>query len=271
MRVAGRELLRSGPELDAWRAPISNERSDWGTAEGKRWRSLGLDRLRTTVDGIEVTPGDDGTVTVTVRSTAAAPDVTGASFGQTVAYRVDGAGQVRIRHQVEARGDFRTLPYLPRIGLKLKVPERYGTFRWYGRGPVENLNDRKDGTPMGVWSSSVEDQYVEYLKPQDHGNHDDVRWASLTDRGGAGLLVSGDLEAGASAYDELDRAAYPHFLKRNDGWNTLHADHAVTGVGDTPNPVRDQYRVKADGAYDYTLTLRPLDGGASAHTGTGGK
>ncbi|MEU1908591.1 hypothetical protein [Streptomyces hygroscopicus] len=49
-----------------------------------------------------------------------------------------------------------------------------------------------------------------------------MRWASLTDRGGAGLLVSGDLEAGASAYDELDRAAYPHFLKRNDGWNTLH-------------------------------------------------
>ncbi|MGO4421117.1 glycoside hydrolase family 2 TIM barrel-domain containing protein, partial [Streptomyces sp. MCAF7] len=53
MRVGGRELLRSGPELDAWRAPISNERSDWGTAEGKRWRALGLDRLRTTVDGVD--------------------------------------------------------------------------------------------------------------------------------------------------------------------------------------------------------------------------
>ncbi|MEU8876473.1 hypothetical protein AB0D24_36080 [Streptomyces javensis] len=52
---------------------------------------------------------------------------------------------------------------------------------------------------------------------------------------------------------------------------SFQADHAVTGVGDTPNPVRDQYRVKADGAYDHTLTLRPLDVGASAHTGTGGK
>ncbi|WP_254885490.1 glycoside hydrolase family 2 TIM barrel-domain containing protein [Streptomyces sp. NA02950] len=267
MRADGRELLRSGPELDAWRAPISNERSDWGTAEGKRWRTLGLDRLRTTVDGVAVTPGDDGTVTVSVRSTAAAPDVTGASFGQTVAYRVDGAGQVRIRHQVEARGDFRTLSYLPRIGLKLRVPQRYSTFRWYGRGPVENVNDRKDGTPMGVWSSPVRDQYVEYLKPQDHGNHDDVRWASLTDGRRRGLLVSGDLQAGATAYDQLDRAAYPHFLKRNDGWNTLHADHAVTGVGDTPNPVRDQYRVRADRAYDYTLTLRPLGPGTTAHTG----
>ncbi|MES4907487.1 MULTISPECIES: glycoside hydrolase family 2 TIM barrel-domain containing protein [unclassified Streptomyces] len=267
MRVGGRELLRSGPELDAWRAPISNERSDWGTAEGKRWRALGLDRLRTTVDGVDVTPADDGTVTVTVRSTAAAPDVTGASFEQTVDYRVDGSGRIGIRHRVEARGAFRTLSYLPRIGLTLRVPQRYDTFRWYGRGPVENFDDRKDGTPMGVWSSSVQDQYVEYLKPQDHGNHDDVRWASLTDGGGRGLLVSGDLEAGATAYDELDRAAYPHFLKRNAGWNTLHADHAVTGVGDTPNPVREQYRVKADQPYDYTLTLRPLTGKEVASNG----
>ncbi|MFF3767422.1 glycoside hydrolase family 2 TIM barrel-domain containing protein [Streptomyces sp. NPDC001922] len=267
MRADGRELLRSGPELDAWRAPISNERWDWGTAEGKKWSALGLDRLRTTVDGVQVTPGDDGTVSVTVRSTAAAPDVTGATFGQTVTYRIDGAGQVRIRHRAEAQGAFRKLPYLPRIGLKLRVPQRYGTFGWYGRGPVESFNDRKDGTPMGVWSSSVEDQYVEYLKPQDHGNHDDVRWASLTDRRGQGLLVSGDLEASATAYDRLDRAAHPHFLKRNNGWNTLHADHAVSGVGDTPNPVRDQYRVKADRAYDYTLTLRPLGPGATARTG----
>ncbi|WP_421107489.1 glycoside hydrolase family 2 TIM barrel-domain containing protein [Streptomyces sp. NEAU-S77] len=258
MRAGGRELLTSGPELDVWRAPISNERSDWGTAEGKQWRSLGLDRLRATVMGMDVTPGDDGTVTVAFHTTVTPPEATNASFDQTMTYRVDGSGEIGVRHQVRARDEAAKLSYLPRVGMKLKVPERYDTFRWYGRGPVENYNDRKDGTPMGVWSSSVEDQYVEYLKPQDHGNHDDVRWASLTDGRGGGLLVSGDLEVGASAYDDLDRAAYPHLLKRNGGWNTLHADHAVTGVGDTPNPVRDQYRVKADKAYDYTLTLRPL-------------
>ncbi|MEV6397440.1 glycoside hydrolase family 2 TIM barrel-domain containing protein [Streptomyces sp. NPDC051907] len=262
MHADGHELLRSGPQLDVWRAPISNERWDWGSAEGKRWSALGLDRLRTTVDGVRITQNDEDAVTVTVRSTAASPYATDASFRQTMAYQIDRAGEVRIRHQAEAQGAFRKLPYLPRIGLKLTVPQRFGVFRWYGRGPVENYNDRKDGTPMGVWSSSVEKQYVEYLKPQDHGNHDDVRWASLSDGQGRGLLVSGDLEVAATAYDQLDRASYPHFLKRNDGWNTLHADHAVTGVGDTPNPVREQYRVKADRAYDYTLTLRPLGSGA---------
>ncbi|MGW7415089.1 glycoside hydrolase family 2 TIM barrel-domain containing protein [Streptomyces sp. NPDC054863] len=258
MKSGDRELLTSGPELDVWRNPISNERSDWGTAESKKWRALGLDRLRTTVDSTDTVTAPDGTVTVTVRSTAAAPDVTGASFGQTMTYRIDGSGAVRIQHRVEPRGAFRKLSYLPRVGLRLKVPERYDTFQWYGRGPVENFNDRKDGTPMGIWSTSVEDQYVNYVRPQEHGNHDDVRWAALSDGRSGGILVSGDLEASATAYDDLERAAYPHQVRRNDGWNTLHADHAVTGVGDTPNPVRPEYRVRADQSYDYTLTLRPL-------------
>ena len=61
-----------------------------------------------------------------------------------------------------------------------------------------------------------------------------------------------------TGYDHLDRAPYPHMLVRNDGWNTLHVDHAVTGVGETPNSVGEQYRVMADRAYDYTVTLRPL-------------
>ncbi|MFF0741867.1 glycoside hydrolase family 2 TIM barrel-domain containing protein [Streptomyces sp. NPDC004111] len=260
MRSGGRELLTSGPELDVWRNPISNERSDWGTAESKKWRALGLDRLRTTVDATDTATGPDGTVTVTVRSTAAAPDVTGASFGQTMTYLIDGSGAVRVRHQVEPRGEFRKLSYLPRVGIQLRMPQRYDTFQWYGRGPVENFNDRKDGTPMGTWSTSVRESYVNYVRPQEHGNHDDVRWAALSDGRTGGLLVSGDFEASATAHDDLDRAAYPHQVRRNDGWHTLHADHAVTGVGDTPNPVRPEYRVAADRSYDYTLTLRPLTG-----------
>jgi beta-galactosidase len=122
---------------------------------------------------------------------------------------------------------------------------------------MENYNDRKDGARMGVWSSSLEDQYVSYYRPQDHGNHDDVRWALLTD-GRAGLLVGGDLEVSATQYDDLDRALYPFARQRNRGWNTLHVNHAVTGVGDTPNPVRPEYQVRPDRTYSYTTVLRPL-------------
>ena len=259
MRVGNDELLHSGPELDVWRAPIGNESSSWGTDEGTSWRAVGLDRLRTTVDGVDVVPDVDR-VTITARTTVAAADVSDASFVQTITTGVDRTGTVQLTHHVEPVGGMRALPYLPRIGLQLRVPATYDTFTWYGRGPVENYRDRHDGTPIGVWSTSVDEQFVDYLPPQDHGNHTDVRWVVLADDDG-GLLVSGDaqpIESSVTGYDGLDRAPYPHMLVRNDGWNTLHVDHAVTGVGETPNSVGEQYRVMADRAYDYTLTLRPL-------------
>ena len=64
---------------------------------------------------------------------------------------------------------------------------------WYGRGPVENYHDRQDGTPIGVWSTSVDEQFVDYLRPQDHGNHTDVRWVGLAGDDG-GLIVTGDAQ-----------------------------------------------------------------------------
>lgn len=103
---------------------------------------------------------------------------------------------------------------------------------------------------------------VSYYRPQDHGNHDDVRWTLLTD-GRSGLLaagVDGTIEASVTPYDDLDRALYPFARVRNPDWNTLHVDHSVTGVGDTPNPVRPEYQTRPDRAYSYRTLLRPLTG-----------
>ncbi|WP_395111237.1 glycoside hydrolase family 2 TIM barrel-domain containing protein [Actinomadura sp. SCN-SB] len=255
MRYRGTELLRTGPELDVWRPPISNETYTWGNAEGEDWRKAGLDRLTTTPGEITVTP--DGSSGVTVQIASRVNGTGGAFFEQTATYAIDGSGQIDLRHRVVPQGSARTLPYLARVGYTLKLPDRYKSFAWYGRGPVENYNDRKDGTRMGVWSSSVDQQYVSYYRPQDHGNHDDVRWAMLTD-GRAGLLVAGDLEVSVTPYDDLDRALYPFALQRNPGWNTLHVNHAVSGVGDTPNPVRPEYQVRPDRTYTYTTVLRPV-------------
>jgi beta-galactosidase len=255
--AGGHELLAGGPELDAWRAPISNETFAWGTAEGELWRKAGLDRLATTVTGVTTEPDPGGGVRITATSTVAAPDVSGAWFDQTMTYLVAPTGEVQLGHQVTPQGGVRELPYLPRIGVSLAVPDSYATFGWYGR-KVESYVDRKEGSPIGVYSSTVDEQFTEYHRPQDYGNHTDSRWALLTDGSTGGLLVGGATDVSVTPYDDLDRAAYPFQLQRNDGWFTLHASHAVTGVGDTPNPVREHYQVAADTPYDYTLTLRPL-------------
>jgi beta-galactosidase len=70
--------------------------------------------------------------------------------------------------------------------------------------------------------------------------------------------VAGAKDVSVTPYDDLDRAAYPFELKRNPGWVSLHADYGVTGVGDTPNPVRARYQVRPDQDYSATLMIRPL-------------
>ncbi|MBO2448879.1 hypothetical protein J4573_17375 [Actinomadura barringtoniae] len=259
MRYKGTELVKTGPELDVWRPPTSNETYTWGRAEGEDWRKAGLDRLVTTPGAITVTPGGDGKVSISIPSKVSAPGYASAWFDQTATYVVDGSGQIELSHKVSPQGGVRTLPYLARVGFTIKMPDAFTKLAWYGRGPVGNYVDRKDGVKMGVWSSAVDDLYESYYRPQDHANHDDVRWATLTD-GKVGLLVSGDLEVSATPYDDLDRALYPFARVRNPGWNTLHVDHAVTGMGDTPNPVQPQYQVHPDQDYAYSVLIRPVTG-----------
>ncbi|MFB9906644.1 glycoside hydrolase family 2 TIM barrel-domain containing protein [Allokutzneria oryzae] len=251
MNAGGTELVKQGPRLDAWRAPIDNELV-WHYAEAKDWRAVGLDRLATKVESVQV----EGS-SVTVRSTVAAPGVTDASFAQTVRYEVDNAGTIRLATDVRPQGRMRTLPYLPRIGTAIGVPDHFQRFSWYGR-QKESYNDRRDGTPIGVWTSTVEAEQVGYDKPQDNGNHTDTRWALLTDGRTGGLLVAGTNDVSVSSYDDTDRAEYPFQRQRNAGWTTLHAGHAASGVGDTPNALLPQYKVLADRDYGYQLTLRPL-------------
>ncbi len=252
MNVRGAELLKGGPQLDVWRL-VANEMYQ----EDSGWRKAGLDRLVTTPGAVTVKPGKDE-VEISVKSNAAAPGVTDASIDQTLSYHVGGNGEVRISQRVDPKGQVRNTSYLPKIGFSLRTPQEFQKFSFYGRGPVENYDDRAEGSPIGVYQSTVDKQFLEYYRPQDYGNHSDVRWATLTDGRTGGLLVSGDLQVAVSGYDEIDRAAYPFALQRNKGWNTLHVGNKVSGVSETFHAPLPGYRTAADSEHAFSVTLRPL-------------
>jgi beta-galactosidase len=149
--------------------------------------------------------------------------------------------------------------WLPRVGLQLGLREDLQQMTWFGRGPFETYPDRKTGAKVGVYSGPVADQYVPYLVPGDYGNKTDVRWVALTD-GEQGLLATGGglLNVSAQLYDtdHVSRALYPPQLERS-GPVTLNLDHAVTGVGETPNKTHPRYRV-LPGSFHYVVHLQPL-------------
>ena len=71
----------------------------------------------------------------------------------------------------------------------MRVNQRLDRFRWWGRGPHENYSDRKESAELGLWSGTVNEQFVPYVRPQENGNKEEVRWLELTDGTGHGLRV----------------------------------------------------------------------------------
>ncbi len=127
----------------------------------------------------------------------------GHGYLQRVHYTVLGDGTVVIDQELEEQGK---LPVLPKVGLQLRVKDEFDRFKWLGRGPIESYPDRKMAADVGLYEGTVDEQYQPYLRPQENGNKEEIRWASLTNRKGVGLLVQsqGPLSMTVSRYTAQD-------------------------------------------------------------------
>ena len=251
-RYKGSELVKSGPVLNVWRAPTDNDAARMAV----EWRKFGLDRVVHMVKNVRVEQTAPQVVQIYVESETRAPDVAD-GFSCRYIYRIYGSGDVIIDSKIVPSS---RLPPLPRIGLQFRIPGEYNMFTWYGRGPHENYCDRKEGAAVGVYSGTIDDQYVPYIMPQENGNKTDVRWVSLTNEEGIGLLAIGmplmEVSAHHFTTEDLTKAKHTFELKRRD-YITLNLDYRQSGLGgascgpDTlpkyqikPEPVRFKVRIR---------------------------
>jgi beta-galactosidase len=270
MIIQGKELIRKGPLLNVWRAPLANDLDSWnfwhtemgyvtegmGRETANGWRSTGLDRLSQDVD-LFSTEKDEHIVRINVEASLHAINFT-TGFKVHYDYTISGSGELEIACRVSARGNM--CKWIPKVGLQMELPRDFRQMKWFGRGPFETYPDRKTGAKTGIYEATVDEAYVPYIIPQDYGNRSDVHWFSLTDKEGSGLYISSDelFNVSAQKYttENLDRAHYPFQLKE-EGVVTLNLDHRVSGVGGTANSVLNPYRV-APGEFNFTFSLQPL-------------
>jgi hypothetical protein len=255
----GYELIERGPMFKGWRAPTDNDDTTWGEQKAAiLWRKTGLDRLVNHIQSIEVNQITSKSICVKVKSTSCAPDIE-EGFDIQNTYTVYGNGDVIITSDIKP-GDI--LPPLPRIGLELALPPGFDQFTWYGRGPHENYADRKDSSAIGVYTSTVSDQYHPYVKPQETGNKTEVRWAALTNKDGVGLLAIGmpTLEVTALHYSAEDLTGANHTYELKPRSETiLNLDWIQTGLGGNscgPGTL-EKYRIFPE-PVTYSLCLRPV-------------
>ncbi len=168
LRVGERDV--AAPDVCLWRAPTDNDgvATGWTSVFGvrHRWLEWGLDAP--VVSDVEVSRRG---ATVTRRLTWCRPD------GEVVASHVQ-----RIRSEGEdlVFTEEVVVPThiddLPRVGVRLALDGAFDALTWSGRGPGDSYPDRHAATRRGRWTSSVADQYVEWVMPQHHGLHIDTEW-----------------------------------------------------------------------------------------------
>ena len=88
---------------------------------------------------------------------------------------------------------------IPRIGVRFRIPAAMNQVQYFGRGPEENYIDRHKGTLIGLYSTTADDMYFPYVRPQENGHHIDTRWVALSMKNGKGLLIQADSTIGFNA------------------------------------------------------------------------
>ncbi len=256
------ELLKNGPTECFFRAPTDIDYSNNPEGFGQRWIAAGLDRLQRTVEDVSAGTLDAHTAAVRVAARYQAPDLPHVIATET-RFTLFASGDIVLDCAVEAS---RSLPPLPRIGVHLTLERAFDRLAWFGRGPHENYPDRKRSALVGRYVSTVAEQYVPYIFPQENGGKTDVRWLALTNEAGAGLFVAGaplcHFSALPYALEDLYAADSYHRLQPRDEVH-LHADGFHTGLGgDTgwrPN-IYPAFQLPA-GRYAYRLRLRAIGPG----------
>ena len=170
---------------------------------------------------------------------------------------------------------------IPRIGMRMQLPKQYNQLNYFGRGPWENYQDRKASAFVDLYESSISDQYVPYIRPQDNGYKTDTRWLSLTNHSNNGLLfVSEDMKGlSFSALhmenEDFDTTAGLDYSKGNQSKHTidikekdlvqLNIDLGQRGLGGDDSwwaMPQEEYRFKANNSYSYSFYLIPFNNGS---------
>src|SRR5699024_2531717 len=202
-KTSGTEMIEAPLKPNYWRAPTDNDAA-WQGMAGllKEWKDAAQNRTVERISADKVTKG-----MVSVHIEGRLP--VGRSTYQT-RYTFVGNGDIKVKSSLSKKGD--ALTSIPRVGMQLAIPESYNTMNWYGRGPQENYIDRNEGAAIGRYSGTVEELVTPYVRPQENANRTGVRWMSLTNDRGEGLMFIGEQPLSVSAwpYSQQDLAQADH-------------------------------------------------------------
>jgi beta-galactosidase len=260
----GKILLSKGLKLNAFRLPTDND--------GRRcesWDNMGLRQLTAKGNTASVRKADDGnTATVTMNTTYTGKS--GTTFDVDMDFIVCADGTIMTNSFIRPS---QPGAVLPKLGFRLEMPSGMEHLSWFGRGPWDSYRDRKEACLPAIYHSTVTAQREDYIKPQEHGTKQEVRWMSLTNGEGVGLLFVAPDKMAASAvhfrpednYTDRDNRSKHTYQFKTCQTAVVSLDAVTRGLGNAScgPDVMEKYELKAANTA-FRFFIIPLSAGDDA-------
>ena len=246
-------LKDGGPRLHLWRAPHKND-DMWANAS---WIKSGLREIKWSAQSVSVSQYYPFTASITVHLTGAGNN--NFTVYHDVVYTISGDGTIKAENKVSSSDPKQVVAHM---GVRMFLDKQFDQASYFGRGPMENYSDRKRGFDIGLYTSTVKELMTPYEKPMDCGNHEDVRWAKLTNNSGSGIMVQSDenlMQVSMLPYsdEDMDKVEYRVDLPQSRA-TVFCINHQTMGVGSSSCGPRQlpQYVVYASPAiFSYIIKL----------------
>ena len=267
-KYAGREMIEAIPKPNFWRAPTDNDCGNLMPMRYAQWKIASMyathkdfrSKERYAPSNAPETTVHENSVEVAFKYLMPTTPVSECRL----AYEVFGDGRVKTTltyDPVKELGD------MPEFGVLFKFNADYDHVKWYGLGPAETYADRKHGAKLGIYENSVSDNMARYLVPQECGNKEGVRWASITDRKGRGMLFEMDKNNGPMMFSalpytphEMENAMHPYELPEVH-YTVVRAAKGQMGVGGDDSwgaHTHPEYLLNVDGKMEFSFMFKGL-------------
>ncbi len=231
----GEEQLCERVDLTAWRAPTDNDANikfKWGKYD--IWQGENFDCQFNKIYDCSI---ENGVITVS-GSLAGVSRKPYCKY--TMVVKVDRDGVITYELDADIREN---VIWLPRFGFEFKLKKENSAFKYFGKGPFENYVDLSHSTVYGMFESDASEEYVHYVRPQEHGNHCGT---SMLEIGKLTFKSEQAFEFAVSEYstEAITKAEHTNELVKN-GMTNLRIDYKVSGIGSNScgPALSDKYRL----------------------------
>lgn len=258
LKYGGKEYILEGLQPNFWRAFTDNDVSNAMPVRCAIWKDAGSTLVLNKIEKSTSTSQVSLTMSYTAPKIESQIDVR---------YDIQANGAIKVSYSFTPGG--KALPEMPRVGMRMVLKGEYDEMEWFGRGPHENYNDRNSGAAIDLYKASVWEQFFPYNRAQETANKTDVRWMSLKNKKGEGLLIKAEQPINVSCWNfPMEAIEYvPFDIMRKHGGSVekkdmvwVNLDLEVQGVGGDTTwgaKAHSEYTITPN-AKSYSFTITPI-------------